>query len=178
MRRDLTGQDLSHHSLPGDSFNRFAPALRVYCVRLLADTALADDAVQQTFEIAIKSYPSVRDASRIKAWLFSVARNECLRLLAQPRALPMSEEYPDDSSQSPVELTAAADIRSRVQRALDSLPPIYRQAVALRDMEGLAYAEIASLTGVSLASVKFRIFKGRELLMSVLGPVLKEWRTP
>jgi DNA-directed RNA polymerase specialized sigma24 family protein len=45
-------------------------------------------------------------------------------------------------------------------------------------MEGLSYADIAEATGVSLASVKFRIFKGRELLMGKLGAVLKEWRTP
>jgi RNA polymerase sigma factor (sigma-70 family) len=182
MRHDLPIQHTNHQppgvALPGDSFKLYAPGLRAYCLRLLADPSLADDAVQQTFEIAVESYSSLRDPGRLKGWMFRIARNECLRLLAQPRALPLTEDHPADLSQSPAEMTTVSDFHQSIDRALDSLPPIYRQAVVLRDMEGFSYLEIATLTGVSLASVKFRIYKGRDLLMNALGSVLKEWRMP
>jgi RNA polymerase sigma factor (sigma-70 family) len=180
MPPDLANPDESplprQGTFPADSFALYAPGLRRYSLRLLADAALAEDVVQQTFEIAVVSYPSLRHPDRIKAWLFAIARNECLQLLAQPRSSPLTEDYPADAALRPDESTAATDLHDNITRALDALPSIYRQAVTLRDMEGFSYAEIASMTGVSLSAVKFRIYKGRDLLMNALSLVLKEWR--
>jgi RNA polymerase sigma-70 factor, ECF subfamily len=163
---------------PDDLFATLAPELRGYCRRFFADPSLADDAVQQTFEIALRSLPSLRDPERARAWMYSIARHECLRLLKQHASTPLSDDEPDSSLPSPEAQAITSDIITTIEHALEALPPIYRQAVVLRDMEGLSYADITEATGASLASVKFRIFKGRELLMGKLGAVLKEWRTP
>jgi RNA polymerase sigma-70 factor, ECF subfamily len=165
------------HAVPTErAFRSHAPALKNFCRRLLSDPALADDAVQQTFEIALRSFGDLRDHEKSRAWIFMIARNECLRLLKTSQAIELSEDQPDESVSTPLEITITSDIRSIVKEAIDVLPSIYREAVVLRDMEGFTYAEIAQITGVAVSAVKFRIFKGREMLMERLGPVLKDWR--
>ncbi len=182
MKRQTTDRGTTPKAAPAvrpdDLFAALGPELRMYCRRFFADRSLADDAVQQTFEIALHSLPSLRDPDRAKAWMYSVARHECLRLLKQHASTSLDEDHPDDSIPSPEAQSISTDIITTIERALETLPPIYRQAVVLRDMEGLSYATISEATGISLASVKFRVFKGRELLMGKLGSELKEWRTP
>jgi RNA polymerase sigma-70 factor (ECF subfamily) len=162
----------------GDLFRIHAPALRSFCYRLLSDSALADDAVQQTFEIVLGSYGDLRDPARSRAWIFQIARNECFRLLKRPRHLQLEEGQTAGRVSTPFHAAVDSDVRSIVREAIDGLPHIYREAVVLRDMEGFSYAEIAVITGVAISAVKFRIYRGRELLMEMLQPVLKEWRMP
>jgi RNA polymerase sigma factor (sigma-70 family) len=167
-----------HSEIVGNLFKSHAPEVRSFCRRLLSDANLADDAVQQTFEIALKSYGALRDSERSRAWIFQIARNECFRILDHPRSMELDEEQMADLVSTPLHGAIDADVRSIVRGALDCLPHIYREAVLLRDMEGFTYAEIAGITGMAVSAVKFRIFKGRELLMEKLQPVLKEWRMP
>jgi RNA polymerase sigma-70 factor (ECF subfamily) len=180
MRNSATGPTNDFgglHAIAAEkAFRSHAPALKNFCRRLLSDPALADDAVQQTFEIALRSLGDVRQAEKTRAWIFTIARNECYRLLRTSRTAALDEEAADDSIATPLDLTISSDVRSIVREAIDLLPPIYREAVVLRDMEGFTYAEIAQITGVAVTAVKFRIFKGRELLMERLEPVLKDWR--
>jgi RNA polymerase sigma-70 factor, ECF subfamily len=180
MRNSTTGpaKDFGGlHALAAEkAFRAHAPALKSFCRRLLSNPALADDAVQQTFEIALRSFGDVRQTEKTRAWIFTIARNECFRLLKTTRTASLDEEAADDSIATPLDLAITSDVHSIVREAIDLLPPIYREAVVLRDMEGFTYAEIAQITGVAASAVKFRIFKGRELLMERLEPVLKEWR--
>ena len=154
------------------------PLLRAYCSRYLPDHSLAEDAVQQTFEIALRSIQELRDPHHVRAWLYTIARNESLRLLRAHAVSPQLEEQPDPLTPSPEAQSISSDIIGAIGAGLDTLPTLYRQAVVLRDVEGFTYAEIAEATGATLAAVKFRIYKGREMLMERLAPVLKEWRTP
>ncbi len=154
------------------------PLLITFCRRYLADASLADDAVQETFAIALRSIGSLRDPSRIRAWLYTIARRESLRLLPVRTTTPLSDDHPDVHTPTPEAQLISADMVDGIAKGLDALPTLYRQAVVLRDMEGFTYAEIAVATGATLASVKFRIFKGREMLMERLMPFMKEWRTP
>jgi RNA polymerase sigma-70 factor (ECF subfamily) len=154
------------------------PLLRAYCCRYLSGRSLADDAVQQTFEIALRSAHEVRDPERIRSWLYTIARRESLRLLRAHAASSQVEDQPDPRTPSPEAQSISSDIIGAIGAGLETLPALYRQAVVLRDVEGLTYAEIADATGATLAAVKFRIYKGREMLMERLAPVLKEWRTP
>ena len=159
-------------------YEAHAPAIRSFCKRFLSDPDLAEDAVQQTFELALRFIDDLQKSDRSRAWVFSIARNECLRILGTPHPVELDERHADSLTPSPLDLSITADVTSQLHRAIASLPPIYREAVLLRDMEGFSYAEIASITGTPGTTVKFRIYKGRELLMGILEPVLKEWRTP
>jgi RNA polymerase sigma factor (sigma-70 family) len=163
---------------PGALFRANAPGIRSFCRRLLSDQMLADDAVQQTFEIVLGSFGSLRNPDHSRAWIFQIARNECYRLLKQPRHMELVDEECAHLVPTPLHATIDANIRMIVRDAIDTLSPIYREAVLLRDMEGFSYAEIAEITQVAPSAVKFRIFKGRELLMERLKPVLLEWRNP
>jgi RNA polymerase sigma-70 factor (ECF subfamily) len=154
------------------------PLLRSYCCRYLSDRTLAHDAVQETFEIALRSAHGLRDPGRIRAWLYTIARRESLRLLRAHGTPPVVEDQPDPLTPSPESQSISSDIIGAIGAGLDTLPALYRQAVVLRDVEGLTYAEIAEATGATLAAVKFRIYKGREMMMERLAPVLREWRTP
>jgi RNA polymerase sigma-70 factor (ECF subfamily) len=161
-----------------NAFRSYSPALKNFCRRLLMDSALADDVVQQTFEIALRSFGDLRQPDKSRAWIFQIARNECLRILKTNRAAEWSDELAADTSPTPLDLTIGQDVRAIVTNAIEQLPGIYREAVVLRDMEGFTYAEIAQIAGVAISAIKFRIFRGRELLMERLDPVLKEWRMP
>ena len=78
--------------------------------------------------------------------MYSIARHECLRLLKQHASTPLNEDDPDLSLPSPEAQAITSDIITTIEQALEALPPIYRQAVVLRDMEGLSYADIAEAT--------------------------------
>jgi RNA polymerase sigma factor (sigma-70 family) len=162
----------------GSLFTSHAPALKSFCRGLLVDSTLADDAVQQTFEIALKSYQNLRHADRSRAWIFQIARHECYRLLTRSPVVEYREEEHPDAAATPLHDVIIADLRSFVRDAVQELPHKYREAVLLRDMEDFTYAEIAAITGVAVSAVKFRIYKGREMLMEKLQPVMKEWRMP
>ena len=158
--------------------NEMTPLLRAFCRRYVLNSAVADDVVQQTFEIALRSSADLREPSKVRAWMFTIARRESLRVLRAHDSAPLPEDLSDDRTPSPESHTISSDIMGSITAGLDALPLLYRQAVVLRDIEGFSYAEIAATTGASLATVKFRIYKGREMLMEKLAPVIKEWRTP
>lgn len=68
---------------------------------------------------------------------------------------------------------ASQEMQATVRRALAQVPPLYRSAVILRDLEGLAYEEIAEVMETSIGTVKSRILRGRRLLKEILEPVLE-----
>ena len=73
-----------------------------------------------------------------------------------------------DPSRGPEELAVAADEGRRVAEGLASLPPAFREAVVLRDLEGLSYEEIAEVLGVRIGTVRSRIARGRDQLRALL----------
>ena len=80
-------------------------------------------------------------------------------------------EMPDYSSE-PGRLYERRELRRKVEEAIDSLPPDYRVVVMLRDIDGLAYQEIAVATGLTLEAVKTRLHRGRLMLRRKLEPYL------
>ena len=64
------------------------------------------------------------------------------------------------------------EIQDAVQHALGEVPPVFRMAVILRDLEGLSYEEVAEVLDVSVGTVKSRILRGRRMLREILEPVL------
>ena len=67
--------------------------------------------MQQTFEIALKSFGDLRHEEKSRAWIFQIARNECLRILKTSRSTELSEEQPDESIPTPLDLTINSNIR-------------------------------------------------------------------
>lgn len=143
----------------------------------------AADLVQETFLRAYRSWDTYNAGTNCRSWLFTICRHAFLR------AVEMRARRPEEHA---VELTPAAEslasvlyfdevraadpertffnsfVDKDVMAALDRLPPDFREAVVLADLEGMPYDEIAAVLKVPKGTVKSRIFRGRKLLQQEL----------
>src|SRR5215471_1595293 len=83
-----------------EAYDRYADPLFKYCRTLLSDPADAADAVQDTFVIAASRLDGLRDPERLRPWLYSVARNESLRILRSKKGTSALDEAPDVTDDS------------------------------------------------------------------------------
>jgi RNA polymerase sigma-70 factor, ECF subfamily len=130
----------------------------------------AEDVSQDVFARAVRAVGEFRGDAAIKTWLYQIARNECLTRLA---AIKRDTAYKSDwawfsalTGDNPGADAAVIndDLRKALESAIGELEPMLREALLLRDVEGLSYDEIARVTGTSLATVKTRIHRAREKL--------------
>lgn len=135
-----------------------------YVLRLTGDRSLAEDLTQEVFLRVFQGLPGFSLRSRFTTWLFQVTKNRVLdelrALERRPRALVALEDVPPlEVVDAPVERTETIQA---VWRAVEALNPDLKMALLLRDVVGLSYTEIAETLEVTLATVKWRIYKARE----------------
>jgi RNA polymerase sigma-70 factor (ECF subfamily) len=135
-----------------------------YVLRLTGDRALAEDLTQEVFLRVFQGLPGFSLRSRFTTWLFQVAKNRVLdelrALERRPRAVVALDDIPPlEVVDAPVERAEAIDA---VWRAVGLLNPDLKMALLLRDIVGLSYTEIAETLEITLATVKWRIYKARE----------------
>jgi RNA polymerase sigma-70 factor, ECF subfamily len=171
----------------GDGFDAAAlehlDSLYGAALRLTRRQADAEDLVQDTYVKAFRSAAQFRPGTNLKAWLFTILYNTFRNMRRDQGRSPI------DVDSEAVELTAAAPqelspeqiltratLDADLQAALDGLPEIFRQAVWLRDVEELTYAEIASVVDIPIGTVMSRISRGRRLLYERLTAAGKQRR--
>jgi RNA polymerase sigma-70 factor, ECF subfamily len=139
-------------------------------LRMTGNRADALDATQDTFVQVFKKADRFRGESAFGTWLFRVGINTCNDLLRKRKRRPQpEEELPEDTDTSSVPgVEEVATARVDISRALAALPPAYRDAVAMHDLGGLPYEDIAALTEVGVGTVKSRISRGRRRLAVLL----------
>ena len=142
-----------------------------YVLRTVGDRALAEDLTQEIFMRIYQGLPGFSLRCRFTTWLFQVAKNRVLdELRARERkpqsALTLDDMPPLDVVDAPVERMETIDA---LWRAVAALNPDLKMALLLRDVVGLSYTEIADALEVTLATVKWRIYKGREEVQLALG---------
>lgn len=135
-----------------------------YVLRLTGDRVLSEDLTQEVFLRVYQGLPSFSLRSRFTTWLFQVTKNRVLDELRamerRPRALVALDDIPPlEVVDAPVEQAETIDA---VWRAIAALNPDLKMALLLRDVVGLSYAEIAETLEITLATVKWRIYKARE----------------
>jgi RNA polymerase sigma-70 factor (ECF subfamily) len=135
-----------------------------YVLRLVGDRALAEDLTQEVFLRVFQGLPSFSKRSLFTTWLFQVTKNRVLDELRagerRPRApVPLDEMPPLEVVDAPFERNEAIEA---VWRAVHTLSVDLKMALLLRDIVGLSYAEIADALEITLATVKWRIYKARE----------------
>jgi RNA polymerase sigma-70 factor (ECF subfamily) len=171
---------------------RHRPVLLGLCRRALGDPALAEDAVQEAVLLAMTSLDRLREADRFGSWLAGIGLNVCRRWLRERAreswsweavqggrlAAPpvLGPDPPAASEPGPEELAEAAELATRIRRAVAGLPAGQRTAVTLYYLAGLSQAEVAAYAGTSVAAVKTRLHKGRAGLRERLRPWWEEER--
>jgi RNA polymerase sigma-70 factor (ECF subfamily) len=135
-----------------------------YVFRLVGERSLAEDLTQEVFLRVFQGLPNFSLRCRFTTWLFQVTKNRVLDELRanerRPRsAVPLDDVAPLVVLDQPFERMEAIDA---VWRAVEDLSEDLKMALLLRDVVGLSYTEIADALEVTLATVKWRIYKARE----------------
>jgi len=135
-----------------------------YVLRLVGDRALAEDLTQEVFLRVYQGLPRFSLRSKFTTWLFQVTKNRVLDELRaverRPRAVVDLDDVPAlEVLDAPFERLEAIDA---VWRAVEALNVDLKSALLLRDVVGLSYVEIADTLEITLATVKWRIYKARE----------------
>jgi len=154
---------------------------------MLGDVGDAADVTQEVFLRVFRGIRGFHGGSSLKTWLYRITFREALnqrRWFRRHRRLQSSlDDETDkgnaaeeicDTSATPFEELARHEIQGAVRAAVQKVPGVFRSAVILRDIEGLAYEEIAEVLGASVGTVKSRILRGRRALKEILDPLLGE----
>jgi RNA polymerase sigma-70 factor, ECF subfamily len=142
-----------------------------YVLRLVGDRSLAEDLTQEVFLRVYQGLPKFSLRCRFTTWLFQVTKNRVLdelrALERRPRSVMALEDAPAfEVLDAPAERIEAMDA---VWRAIDVLNVDLKMALLLRDVVGLSYTEIADSLEITLATVKWRIYKAREEVQLALA---------
>ena len=142
-----------------------------YVLRLVGDRSLAEDLTQEVFLRVYQGLPGFSDRSRFTTWLFQVTKNRVLdelrALERRPRAVVGLDDIPPlEVVDQPFERSETIDA---LWRAVEGLTVDLKMALLLRDVVGLSYAEIGDSLEITLATVKWRIYKAREEVATALA---------
>jgi RNA polymerase sigma-70 factor (ECF subfamily) len=164
--------------LAEELFNEHHRRIYLYCLRLLGSPEEAEDAVQATYLNACRSLMDGFEPEAAQAWLYKVAHNVCLtRQRSSYRRARL--ERPEDL-QAVQDFVAAPEIPGDelfgLDEALAGLPEQQRQAILLREWQGLSYREVATKLGLTQAAVETLIFRARRSLASALEQPIKRRR--
>ncbi|MGC4078211.1 MAG: RNA polymerase sigma factor RpoE [Rubrivivax sp.] len=156
--------------------------------RMVRDDGLVQDIAQETFIRAYRALPQFRGESAFYTWLYRIAVNTAKKALVELRRDPLVTEGSlassgDDDETSRVEnelsdgatpeaLMASREIATAVNAAIEALSEDLRQAITLREIEGLSYEEIADVMNCPIGTVRSRIFRAREAIATRLRPLL------
>lgn len=147
---------------------RHTPALYAGALRSTGSAELAEEVVQDAWLSAWTHLGGFRAQSTVRTWLVRITTTKALNALRR-RAHTVSLETVAEQSGGSVEQEAEGRDRARaVRQAVAALPARQREAVVLRDLEGLSYEEVAAALGCSVASVKSALHRGRRALAEAL----------
>ncbi len=158
--------------------------------RMVRDANLVDDIAQETFIRAYRALHQFRGDAQFYTWLYRIAVNTAKRFLLKLKndpavfhnALQANEEDDEtfqrrnepSTDETPESVLAAKEIGQAVNAALEALPADLKQALTLREIDGLSYEEIAELMNCPLGTVRSRIFRAREAVSSKVKPMLEK----
>jgi len=172
--------------------NAYHARLSQYSFLMCGQREDAEDVAQETLIKVFQSIDRLRDPDRLKAWVFRIAKNECLMkrrksLFAPQTELSLDELRPKfegtmavmeiaDWSSVPDNLLLDSELQGALTTSIQQVPEIYRSVVLLRDVEGLSTSETAEVLDISPDSVKTRLHRGRLALRQSMDRYLRVHR--
>ncbi len=149
-------------------------------LRMVRDPGVAEDLVQETFVKAFRHLDSFDISRKLSSWLFKIAHNTTLDALRRKTLPTISldpgedestdhrKDWEDTRAARPDQRVERSDLAQAIETAMDKLPPRYREIVALRYQEGLAYQEIAEILELPMGTVKTHIHRARHAMADTL----------
>jgi RNA polymerase sigma-70 factor (ECF subfamily) len=191
--RQDSDTELVHRAVAGDqkAFGllvlKYQRRIQRLIGRMVRDVDLVEDIAQETFVRAYRALHQFRGDAQFYTWLYRIAVNTAKKFLLELKHDPtVSENFranddDDETSWSksepttddgPESILAAKEIAVVVNAAMDALPADLRQAVVLREIEGMSYEEIAFAMACPVGTVRSRIFRAREAISLRVRPLL------
>jgi len=156
--------------------------------RMVRDVDLVQDIAQESFIRAYRAIGQFRGESAFYTWLYRIAVNTAKKALMEMKRDPLvtesalaGREDEDETSrvenelsdgETPEAILATKEIANTVNAAIEALSDDLRQAITLREIEGLSYEEIADIMNCPIGTVRSRIFRARESIAARLRPLL------
>jgi RNA polymerase sigma-70 factor (ECF subfamily) len=163
-------------------------------LRSLADPADAADVTQDVFIKVFRSIGGFHGDSSLRTWIYRIAMHEASNsrrwwVRHKKAEITIDDPSPEDENElhfslrdtladqreSPFESARQAELQATVEAALREVPESFRTVVILREIEGMAYDEIAEILGINMGTVKSRLLRGRAALRMLLGARLPEF---
>lgn len=157
--------------------------------RMVRDVDLVPDLAQETFLRAYRALPKFRGDAQFYTWLYRIAVNTAKKAMVELSRNPVMTESAlrgkddDDETyvpgrelttdETPETVIAAKEIAQAVNTAMDALPEDLRQAIVLREIEGMSYEDIAAAMDCPIGTVRSRIFRAREAISAKVKPMLE-----
>ena len=157
---------------------------------MVRDVDLVEDIAQETFIRAYRALHQFRGDAQFYTWLYRISVNTAKKFLLELKRDPTvsenafkSDSEDDETSWSGIEsitdetpesVLAAKEIAIAVNTAMDALPEDLRQALVLREIEGLTYEDISELMNCPIGTVRSRIFRAREAISAKVRPMLEK----
>jgi len=160
---------------------QYQPHIYRFGIKMCRDLADAQDVLQDTLFAAARTLHGFRGASSISTWLYTIARSFCIktrrRSVFAPEVVSLESEAPlaraaPDTAPDPERSFADREVAEALEAAIAALEPEYREVLLLRDVEGLSAAEVAEVTGISVAAVKSRLHRARMTVRERVAPLL------
>lgn len=156
--------------------------------RMVRDVDLVEDIAQETFIRAYRALAQFRGEAQFYTWLYRIAINTAKKALMDLKRNPTVSEnaYKSDdddetsrveneltTSETPEAVLASKEIAEIINAAMQALPEELREAITLREIEGLSYEEISEAMNCPIGTVRSRIFRAREAISAKVKPLLE-----
>lgn len=172
--RDFENQVLQHLDM-----------MHAVALRLTRNAADADDLTQNAVVKALRFHEHFQEGTYIKAWLLTILRNTFINDYRRRVRRPVTVELNGTEAAEPVQPEPAVRVHAEradlmellddeVKKAIDSLPPDFRGAVIMADLEEMSYKEIAEIMQCPLGTVMSRLYRGRKMLREQLQEYARE----
>jgi len=148
--------------------NRYQGMVFTTACKLLKDQCAAEDAAQDTFLKAYAALPGFQRRARFSTWLYRICYNTCISQLRRKSPETPIDSVSEPAVSGPAEELRARDVQAALQQEIGLLPDDYREMITLYHLTGLAYDEIARMTGKPMGTVKATIHRARALLRTRL----------
>ena len=149
-------------------------AVRRFVGARIADSATADDLTQEVFVKVQKRSAQVRDPRRLMGWVIQIARNAVADFFRSARSTePFQERHVANLPTQPEsfdreETQLRTELSSYIRSVVESLPPIYREALVLTEYDGLSQVELSQRLGLSVSAAKSRVQRARLMVREII----------